>query len=581
MSPSRSFQALDQHWRETQLAALVADPRMEGFVREVRDGSRLGTSGQLPRLGLSWNDLQQVATGEVCLAVTATPEENQPGLVLLVGVEGKQPELQSLLDHLATECEHDGGQTKQLSVEGQVVRHLQMVDSQGQATHQDRFYLLLDERLVVTDKLSLVPGILHRLSMRESESLAQRPAFQFVMDSTRAAAGDRIPDGFWYVNPFGHGDLLASGSEAPVDATWQRLKTQGFDAIEAVGGIFCLARGAYDLEHFTAVYAPGPRSKTARMLAFPPLDGIQLPGWVPEVVGQVVVFGWQLDQALDGYGSWFDATYGEGEEGIFADVLQEIHDEPDGPRVDVKRELLDPLQETVTVITDAGTDQEPTAPQTLTVVATRDEAGVAQAVQRMLEGDPDVRRVDVAGHVAWQFRDAQQAVAAGERAQSGPMWGPDFSNYAICVAAGALHVASDFRLLQIMAPRSGDWCSVGRAAGICVVGPADTPADAGSRGGLVGLLPGSAATCRLRNAPCGQARSYDLLAGPVLARLLPNAFGTLGSTKASDSGYDFTQLPAFDEIKDYLHPMAGWVRQTSDGWFVEGFVLGVDAQDPM
>jgi hypothetical protein len=181
-----------------------------------------------------------------------------------------------------------------------------------------------------------------------------------------------------------------------------------------------------------------------------------IPAWIADDVESLLVVGWDYVAALEGYGSWFEMRYAEGEEGVFQDVLRELRDEPDAPGVDVRRELVDQLQGPLLAVTfprrTADGDSE-RPKETLLAARVAAPPRVAQAVRKMLVGDPDVRLQKIGAVDVWVFRDSPQSAGADDTATRSTL-GPDLSRRAVCVAHDHLLVASDLETMSdLLQPR--------------------------------------------------------------------------------------------------------------------------------
>ena len=182
------------------------------------------------------------------------------------------------------------------------------------------------------------------------------------------------------------------------------LHDEGFTAIQGIGGYISFGQKDYDIFHHTAIFAPGPYQKSMRMLKTLPGDNFAPPDWVPADATRFTTAYLDLANAFNNFGSFFDAYYGEGEAGTFDDIIKGLRDDPNGPQVDVAKEIIGRLGRRVTLVIDNAKPIGLYSVRSLVAVDTKDEKGVADAIRRLMENDDTVKRREVSvGVVLWEM----------------------------------------------------------------------------------------------------------------------------------------------------------------------------------
>ncbi len=300
-----------------------------------------------------------------------------------------------------------------------------------------------------------------------------------------------------------------------------------------------------------------------------------VPAWIPADVDSFISIRWDFPALLQGLGSWFDEQYGEGEEGIFESVLQDVHNEPGGPGVDVPNDVVAQLVGPVTVITASA--------DVLFAARTKDEPTVAVAVERMLRGDPDVEQIQIGDHVVWFFRDQNVAHKVGSDPVVDPqeMFGPDLSNYVICVAEGRLFIATDRalleRLLQHDPSAKGLAGQLDFQAVLTGLGAFATERATGWQFARI------ADTVRpaYEALRAGKREELRILGGQMLAWHIDalSADSTLSPARSSDLVSRFELLPPFDTIRQHLTCLGTVTTELPDGWRISGMILARPASE--
>jgi hypothetical protein len=293
--------------------------------------------------------------------------------------------------------------------------------------------------------------------------------------------------------------------------------------------------------------------------------------------------------ALQGYGAWFDATFGDGQEGLFEEVLGQIRDAADGPQVDVRQDLIAQLQGPIFSVTspsgadgvDAGTVEW------LLAAKTRNESAVAEAMRKMLEPDPEVRQVVIKEHVAWVFRDMRkEATRRGTDRVAAASWrgtaddanlsGLELSNYSFCVADGYLFVASDVDMIRKALDR-GDLPAISDVASY-----ADVRAE-------ITREPSTLIAWQYSQPRGGWGATYEALrnggatSGARVVGLLSRLLSVIRAPSADKTApthrpIDFALLPKFQAVEHHLQAGGARVSRVDEGWLLHGFVLKQQVQ---
>ena len=557
--------SVNERWQSTQLSKAWQHEAMRPFRDNWRT-AREGTGGEsVVWYGLTWDDLTKVADGAAALAI-APAANDAVGSILLVHVGGNRDAARSALNNLFTRMEKAGADRRDDQLQGGSLTSLTLPGDDDKSPAIERYCFLDDRILIIADQRSLLEGALSLRGGSSQNSLAKHPGYQAVRKRVREAMNDRTEDLTWYVTPIQYSDLLVKAGITQANEDWQMLRPLGYEVFQAIGGGVCLTGDGRELESVTAVYAPGKLQKAAQWFSLKPLADIALPDWIPDNVATATQWSWDYPAAFSAYGYWFDHKYAEGEEGVFDDVLLDILEEPDGPQIDVRKELIQQLS-TPTTMATFSPETDLSAGSQVVAMPVADSATVERAVRRMLEGDPDVQPQSLGERTAWVFRNLADEQRATD-AEPASMLGPDLSGVAIVVAQDSLFSASDAEVLrQVVENKSPPANEVQelvrirneiqqRAAGP-IVGWRVSQPRRGWRGWYESLRGGTLPTS-------------DSIPGALLDLILPAAPDS-GEETARAPRVDFTLLPEVSALEPYLLPMGFWAEATEDGWLIVGF----------
>ncbi len=595
-SSSRGFasiadaKTLAEHWNQTQLGRLVKDEAMQPFVEDMRQQIERKLSSTRQKLGLSIEDLRDVATGEIGIALVEQ-EKTRAAVAVTVDVTGNLPAAQTLLTKIDQELVKRRA-TRAAAKVGDVSMTVYNIPPQSKTdVEREAVIFIHQETLCATDSRAEAQEMIGRFNGQVGNRLADVAAYRQTMQRCAAEAGSMTPEVRWYVEPFGYaraarsllsGEVLAKRGKDYVSI----LENQGFDAIQGMGGFVNLAvDGTYEILHRTSIYAPaipGAEDKyklAMRMMEFPNTDSLQPQSWIPRKLASYRTFSMDLKNAYRHFGSMFDAIAGY--ENAFNDVIEGLEKDPFGPQVQVENDFVQHLGQRITLMTDYDLPITTKSERFLFVVDVTDEKAIAAAVERFMKADPNAKRRKFEGKTIWEIMPAQEEFAELEIAidSVGPEAGAEdeagmkaMSTSAVCVTDGHLLIASHLTFLeQILADKPADE-TLARAADYNEVDAA-----------LNRLVQGPVAVRCFRRSDEAYRPTYELLrqgkmpeAETLLGRLLNRLLtppedeeeGILRKQKI-----DGRSLPSFEAVRRYFSPAGLAIRSLDDGWLVVGATL--------
>jgi hypothetical protein len=583
-------------WAKTQIGQLLADPIMQPFLEDFRQQQQ-GKWNQTQKLGVSWDDLTQVAAGEAALALIQ-PSPNEAALVLIVDVTGRKQATTKLLDKIKTNLVK-GNQAKASEVnEGGTPVTSYAIPKTKQQPARSAFFCVKQDRLIAADNLKVLRGVLGRFAAAADDSLSAVPAFTWVMARCQKAAGEQVPHVRWFVEPFGYTEASRIANPgAPRGRgtdTLKVLKETGFTAVQGAGGFLHLATDRFEMLHQTAVYAPPVKAGenryelAANMLDFPNGGNFQPPPWVPAHVATYSNFNFKPDKAFEAIGPLFDAMYHD--KGGFKDVIDSIEEDPYGAHINIRADLVGLLFGHATIVTDYVLPITPKSERLLVAIKSTDETKLAANVEKWMKSDPDAKARDYKGHVVWEITNddtqlaadgkAPPAVALAKKKDDAEDDEEDAREHmlpssAVTVAHGQLLVASHFdfltKMLDDLAQReqlldSNEYHLVKTEVDRLAAGKA-----------------------------CAQAfsRTDEEFRGPyelIRAGRMPEAETVLGNLLNSMLGegkdgdprvqrINGKQLPEYDAVRRYFGPAGLNAVSEDEGWFLTGFLLSKEASE--
>ena len=586
---------LVDHFNATQFGKLLNDPIMEPFRADLKRQFDERWSSVEEKLGLTFDDLQGVSGGEAAVAVIQ-PAADQSAVVLLLDVTGNFPKAEKLLEKVtATLIEREAKKTSKTISETPVVV-FDLPKQEDNPAERTAVYFLKDNLLGVSDDVDVLEGIIRRTAGEKGDVLAEDKMFKVVMDRCQKDAGESTPQIRWFVKPFGYMEVIRANTperdrrKSPIINT---LRSQGFDAFQSVGGFVDLSVPEYELMHRTAIFAPKPHEKAMKMMVFPNNTEFTPQPWVPRDVATYYTGYVDILAAFDSFGSMFDSLFGEGETGVWEDVLKGFKDDPYGPQIDLRKDVVAKLGNRVTVITDYELPITPESERVLFAMQVTDEDGMAEALDKMFKPDtegPDpsrrIRSFELSEGkkiIIWETVPVEKpAVPTISLNALPPLGGVEveeeeeadptmvFPNTAITVAHGELFVASHLQfLLTVLKKREDERETLGGTVDFKLVEAACKESGAGEN------------CFRVFSRSDEEYRStYELIrqgkmpeSETLLGRSLNTIFGISAEGVPRKQEVDGGKLPEFEVVRRHLGLAGAFGVTEESGWFFRGFMV--------
>jgi hypothetical protein len=590
---------LSENWGRTQFGQMLGDPEMEQFAEDLRSRLEGKWSGLSDDFGIELEDIEGTAAGAASLAVTQG-EGVAPAMLLMIDVGETREKVDALIAKIDKKLRERGAKVSKKAIRKTDVSIYNLPkDKQRAGSSGLVVYCVKDNVLWAADQVAALEDILARASSEAADSLDKLPAFQAVMQRCKQGAGDLVPQVRWFAEPLGLASALQIlyPPKEPQDQDMVKvLKTEGFDAIKGVGGFLNLTVGQYDLLHRTAIFAPPPYQRSMRMLVFPNVETMAPPAWLPGDIATFTTANVDIQTAFKYCGTLFDQTIGEGEEGVFEDTLDSIRDDPEGPGIDIRKDLVTHLGTRVMLATDYELPVTLDSERILIGVETTNPSAMAIAIEKSMKSDPSVQRREIGGFVVWEIQeeapeheapvvefadpvgfDDPAALPKGAEGEAGGgvklgEGGRVLPHSAITVAYDHVLVCSHIDLLErVLTQQQSEAEQLGAAEDYKKV-----------MAELEKLGATSTAVEMFRRTDQEHNVTYELMregklpqAKTMVARIL-NA--TLGGTeeKPREVQVDGSRMPPFEAVKKYFGPAGLYMTSEENGWYMTGFTLRND-----
>jgi hypothetical protein len=280
--------------------------------------------------------------------------------------------------------------------------------------------------------------------------------------------------------------------------------------------------------------------------------------------------------------------------GVWDDVLKSLKEDPNGPQIDLRKELIAHLGHRITVISDYQLPITTTSERLLFAIKTLDEKAVAEGIRKTLEGDPTIKKRVFEGHVIWETVEEEgpeapagpplidipslhpkkepppeEDNAAGAMDDDDDGEKPLLPHASVTVAHGHLLVASHYDFLTRILHKTKNPDPLSQASDYKDIDEAMKKLGADEN------------CVRSFSRTDEEYRpTYELIrkgkmpeSEAMLGRLLNALFGPHKKGVVRKQRLDGRELPDYQIVRRYLGPAGLFATSEKDGWFVVGFTL--------
>lgn len=573
-----SVQALIDSFHETQLGRLLEDPVMKPFSDDIRRQVKEKWTQSHSKLGLSIEDVEGIATGELCLAVVAESDA-KASLAVLADVTGQEQKAEQTLDKIYAELQQQGARRSSRQV-GDTKLTVLETPARGEQKEANRaVYFLKDGLFGASDRELVAIEIVERLTGGKGKSLASREAYQQVIGRCQSDQTTQDePHVRWFVDPMGFADAMRTWQDQRRMGGADYLevaKKQGFRAIQGIGGFVNFSVGKYGVLHRTSAYAPAPYELAMRMMVFPNGGKFEPQKWVTSDLATYTSFRCDLLNAFDRFNTLFDEIYGQ--EGVWQDTLDSVKEDPNGPQIDLRNDLVKHLGQRATIVTDYTLPITPTSQRRLLALEAKNPEALADAVEASMRGDDRVKKRKIGEHTVWELLAEEEpelqlnvqgpGAFPNQPAKGGG--GAAVPNQAVAVAFGHLFVSSHMALLEKILTTKTTQQPLAALSDYQRV-----QAELQRLGAKELCAQGFAKTEQQHRATYELFRQGRLPeADTFFAKFLNLLLGEEKEGVTRKPRLDGDKLPDFNKVQHYLGPAGSFVTSEPNGWYVVGFTI--------
>ena len=567
-------------WNETQLGKLAEDPQLKDFWttqhKEIQD--RFSEAGW--QLNLEIDDIKEISGGQTSLGwILRTAEANKPfSIAMIIDVVNRSVPTESFLKRVDTELKAKNAVANTLTVSGVKVFQYTLPKVAGDTRAHEAFYCLSKDQLLATDDLLTMNELLAAQVGSKKDSLADSELYTQVQAKI-PNEGDH-PEIEYFVRPIGFAKLLRSISGKPIKNQADILlilDREGFGDLECLAGNVQISTDTFDFFHHGYLIAKQPPAKAVQILDFPNLQKLEAPEWISKETASVLSFSWNIKDAFPKFQTIVDALVGPG---TFEGMIEGIRDDPQGPQIDIFKEVLPYLSTELYVVTEIVKPISPDSKQSLVVLRLNDPSlKLPKVLDRYGKGEPDSKPIDFEGTRIWSFENKPETeieldFGGGKDTKKKPdEEEPLLDKWAITIFGEYFIFASDVETIKE---------AIRRGKNPAMKSLFEKESDVAKVVEMLGDVDGGEGKSMVQITRSD--RAFEMQYELFRQGLLPQSRSMMATImdkilKPKNGGQPQVQkvnganLPPFANIQHYFTASGGVVRTEKDGWSVQSFIM--------
>ena len=140
---------------------------------------------------------------------------------------------------------------------------------------------------------------------------------------------------------------------------------------------------------------------------FPNVSTLLAPEWINKESASVLSFSWNIKEAFPKFRGIVDALVSPG---AFDGMIEGMRDDPQGPQIDIVKDVLPFLSTEFHVVTEIVKPISPDSKRSMVILKLNDpQTKLPKILDRYGKGEPDSKPIDFEGHRIWSFENKDEA----------------------------------------------------------------------------------------------------------------------------------------------------------------------------
>lgn len=346
---------MEEKWSQSSMAEMVRDPAFADMKQDLVKLIEKFSKKFEAETDLGFTNVLSIPSGEFSVAFVKSSEGKFGGLAFVdYGESGEIVE--KILEKTAEGLDKEGAEQSSRTVDGTKIVIFSFEkegDDAGpvKVPLAKKFaYFLKDKTFVASNDDKILEGVLAKWDGQATDTLATKKEYKYILEKCADKTAPAVMN--WYFNPIGALQSVlgvASRVNPQVGMVQGFLPALGITQLKAFGGSSYIATGEFDAITRSFTYVEMPTSGIIDIFKCPAIAQ-QPPTWVSDKVSTYYSINWSITGAYDSIETLFDGF--QGRPGAMAAIIDQMADNPNGPKIHIKKDLVDNLSGRIQVATE-------------------------------------------------------------------------------------------------------------------------------------------------------------------------------------------------------------------------------------
>ncbi|MDB5338475.1 MAG: hypothetical protein JWN70_4094 [Planctomycetaceae bacterium] len=394
----RNISEMKTAWNETQLGQLIRDKDLAAFLKQFEAPWAKLSEEFEKEAGIALQDVLDVPHGEFAIAALYTVGKPMAAAGLMDFGE-KRETVDKLLEKMNKSLtDDDKAKRSEEEIDGTQVVVYTLPEAESEDEDADAktkkkpapgtiCYFIKDTTLVVSSRTDALKSILTRWDGQHERIFADKQAFKYIREKCRGENAEAIPHVTFYADPIGlmKGLMVLGGADTTQSAyVLGLLPSLGLDKLKAFGGTLDMGTDDFDTVSRALIYIEPPTSGVLGAFQFP-AKNLTPPKWVPATVSTYGAVNWDIAGAYTTVETLYDTFLGQG---ALAKIVDNLAEQEDGPKIHIKKDVVDQLTGMITIVGSVPADAEALSGERyLFGLELKEEAPVRQLLEKLVDLD--------------------------------------------------------------------------------------------------------------------------------------------------------------------------------------------------
>jgi hypothetical protein len=335
-----SVKELKARWDKTQFAQIRKDPAFGDFVGELEELFDKASAELEKETRLKLKDLLDLPAGEVSVALLKPPR-GQIAIAGFVDFGTSEDLVDQLLVRLEEALKSENAERKVQDFKNTRLVVYSFPNAQPAGPFKAEFaYFVKDTQFVVSNDVSALESVLTNWDGNADRSFASNDVYSKIMEQCKSDNAEPVLK--WFINPI---ELVKVGLNIAAEGNPQVMMAMGFlpllglNDFRGMGGTMDWATGGYETISKSMLYVNQPPQGLLNLFKFPATD-LSPPAWVGDNTQAFIAANWDVEAAYEAVETLVDTFQGAG---ALDRIIDDLAERPDGPKIHIKKDVLDQL----------------------------------------------------------------------------------------------------------------------------------------------------------------------------------------------------------------------------------------------